>query len=247
MKVGGSGKCNTGTIALVNIGGSFKSEGAVDIEEIDVGGSTVVGPGSKVGTVDVGGSFKSLGDVTFGDIDVGGAVKFAGTATGESIDVGGSLKVDGDLNLSEDLDVGGKVSVEGNIKCEKKIKVGGVITATGRIESFRIIVGGRIEADYIKAHNGFRVGRRSEVIGFVESEEILVRERGRTETLYGDNIRIEDRARIKNIYGREIYLEREVVVEGEVLYTESIEMEDGVKIGKGPDKVDKLPPPEDLN
>ncbi len=245
LKVGGSGKVNYGKIGTVSIGGSFKSEGAVEVEEIDVGGSVVVGPGSFVKAIDVGGSFKSTGEVTFGAIDVGGSVKLGGAAKGETIDVGGSVYVAGPLELMEDLEVGGKITVDGDLKCHKKIKIGGVITVDGRIDTYRIIVGGRIEAKYVKAE-GFRLGGRGEVTCPVESKEILVRERARTESLYGDEIRVEDRSRVKSIYGRDIYIERGTIVEGEIQYTESLEMEEKVTIKEEPKKVDSLPPPEDV-
>ncbi|MGY5877108.1 MAG: hypothetical protein RTU30_15255, partial [Candidatus Thorarchaeota archaeon] len=88
--------------------------------------------------------------------------------------------------------------------------------------------------------------QRGEITGFVESENILIRERARTRTLYGGDIRVEERSRVKNIYGRTIYLERDVVVEGEVLYTESLEAEDSVEFKTEPRKVDQLPAPEGL-
>jgi cytoskeletal protein CcmA (bactofilin family) len=143
------------------------------------------------------------------------------------------------------LDVGGKVDVGGDLRCEKKIKVGGTVVADGRIDTYRIIVGGLIDAKYVKA-DGFRLGRRAEVTCPVEAREILVREEARTQSLYGDEIRIEERARVGSIYGRTIYLERDVKVEGEVLYTESLETERDLEYRSEPKKVDTLPPPEEL-
>jgi cytoskeletal protein CcmA (bactofilin family) len=243
---GGSGKAVRGYIKKVSVGGSFKAEEAIEIDDLDVGGSARVGSGSKVGNVDIGGTFKAEGNLEFGEIDVGGTVKIEGNANGDSIDVGGTVKVEGDLTLNLGLDVGGTVAVQGNLGCKDKIKVGGTVKVEGRIDTFRIIVGGEISASYIKATDGFRIGKRAEVKGFVESSEILIRERARTESLYGDDIRIEERARIGNLYGRKIYIERDVTIEGEVLYTESLESESGVIFGVEPRKVDVLPPPEQL-
>ena len=243
---GGSGKAVRGYIKKVSVGGSFKAEEAIEIDDLDVGGSASVGSGSRVKNIDIGGTFKAEGDLEFGEIDVGGTVKIGGKARGASIDVGGTVKVEGDLALTQGLDVGGTVAVEGNLSCDDKIKVGGTVKVEGRIDTFRIIVGGEISATYIKATDGFRIGKRAEVRGFVESGEILIRERARTDTLYGDDIRIEERARVGNIYGRKVYIERDVIVEGEVLYTESIESESGVSFGVEPKKVDALPPPEQL-
>lgn len=113
----------------------------------------------------------------------------------------------------------------------------------GRIDTYRIIVGGLIDAKYVKA-DGFRIGRRSEVTCPVESREILVRERARTRSLYGDEIRIEERSRVGSVYGRDIYIERDTVVEGETLYTEKLDAESGVEFREEPRKVDRLPPPE---
>jgi hypothetical protein len=80
----------------------------------------------------------------------------------------------------------------------------------------------------------------------VEAREILVRERARTRSLYGDEVRIEERSRVGSIYGREVYIERDSVVEGRILYTEKLDAEDGVEFREEPQKVDKLPPPEEI-
>ena len=82
--------------------------------------------------------------------------------------------------------------------------------------------------------------------GFVESGDITVGEKSRGASYYGDSIRVEERARVKNLYGREIYIERDVTVEGEVLYTERLEAEQGVRFGKEPQQVKSLPNAEDL-
>ena len=244
---GGSGKCSAGMIEKVSVGGSFKATEAIEIVELDVGGTAKVGSGSKVHSVDVGGSFKALGQLDFGEIDVGGTVKIEGPAKGKTIDVGGTVKVDGDLELEGGIEVGGTVRVDGSLKCGDKIKVGGTVRVEDRIETYRIIVGGEIDAKYIKATGGFRLGRRGEVRGFVESPEILIRERARTDSLYGDDVRIEERARVGSVYGKKIYIERDAVIEGEVQYTDSLDAEDGVVFRSEPKKVDSLPDPEGLN
>ncbi|MFW9958527.1 MAG: polymer-forming cytoskeletal protein [Candidatus Odinarchaeota archaeon] len=246
LDAGGSGKAARGFIKKVSVGGSFKAEEAIEIDDLDVGGSASVGPDSKVRNVDIGGTFKAEGNLEFGEIDVGGTVKIGGNASGDSIDVGGTVKTDGDLALTQGLNVGGTVAVDGNLRCDDKIKVGGTVRVEGRIDTFRIIVGGEISATYIKAIDGFRIGKRAEVRGFVESGEILIRERARTDSLYGKDIRIEERARVGNLYGLKIYIERDAIVEGEVLYTESLESESGVSFKTEPRKVDTLPPPEQL-
>jgi hypothetical protein len=51
---------------------------------------------------------------------------------------------------------------------------------------------------------------------------------------------------VKNLYGREIYIERNVTVEGEVLYTDRLEAESGVNFRKEPEQVKKLPNPDEL-
>ncbi|NWF96040.1 MAG: polymer-forming cytoskeletal protein [Candidatus Thorarchaeota archaeon] len=246
VSAGGSVKCNTGRIGKVDVGGSFKALGAVEVDEIDVGGSGVVGPGSTVHSVDIGGSFKSDGNLSFGVIDVGGSVRLGGDSEGSTIDVGGALSVDGSLHIKEDLDVGGKIEIEKDLRCNGTIKIGGTIFVGGRIDTYRLAVGGRAEAKYIRATDGFRIGRRGEVRGFVESRDIVVRERARTEALYGEQIRVEERARVRHLYARDIYLEREVVIEGTVMYTDDLETEDGVRFKEEPRKVDQLPPPEEV-
>ena len=246
INVGGAVKCNTGTIGKVNVGGAFKAEGAIEIGDIDVGGAVVVGPGSKVLNIDVGGSFKSEGELTFEKLDCGGAAKLGGKATGKTVDVGGSVKGEESLVLAEKLDVGGSVVVNTDLIVAGEIEVGGSLRAGNLIESPIIDIGGSIKGTRIKAVKEFRIGRRGEVSGFVESPDITVSERVRGASFYGDTIRVEERARVKNLYGREIYIERDVTVEGEVLYTESIEAEPGVRFRKEPEQVKKLPNPDEL-
>ncbi|MFX1563026.1 MAG: hypothetical protein ACFFDP_06935 [Promethearchaeota archaeon] len=246
LDVGGAVKCNAGTIKRVDVGGAFKATGAMEIDDLDVGGAAVVGPGSKLLSVDVGGSFKSLGDVTFETIDVGGMVKIEGDAKGKSFDIGGVLKVEGQLILTGDLDVGGVVKIGKDLQVSEGIRVGGSLKAEGSIESSLIDIGGAIKATYIKADEEFRIGRRGEVYGFVEAEQIIIRERVRGESFYGKSIRVEENARIKNLYGHDIYLERGVIVEGDLLYTGTLEMEKDVQLRKEPQKVDKLPSPQEL-
>ena len=246
LNVGGAAKCNTGKIGKVDVGGAFKAEGAVEIGSIDVGGAIVVGPGSRVLNIDVGGSFKSEGDVAFEDLDVGGAAKFAGEAKGKRVDVGGSVKAEKSLMLTEKLDVGGAVVVSTNLVVGEEIEVGGSLEAGNLIEAPVIDVGGSIRASHIKASKDFRIGRRGEVRGFVESPDITVSESARGGSYFGDSIRVEERARVKNLYGRQIYLERDVRVEGETLYVERFEAEPGVYFGKEPQQVKQLPNPKDL-
>jgi cytoskeletal protein CcmA (bactofilin family) len=198
-----------------------------------------------VESIDVGGSFKSFGDFDFGDIDVGGAVKIEGPARGISIDVGGTLHVEKSLFLKDMLDVGGAVNIDENLQCSR-IDVGGTLTVKGRIDGDTIDVGGRILTKHAKVTNDIRIGKRGEVQGFVEAKSILIRERARAETLYGDEIRVEERGRVKNLYGRAIYLERESTVEGEILYTESCQVEDRVAMKAQPRRVDALPSPDQL-
>lgn len=246
LSVGGAAKCNTGTIGKVDVGGAFKAEGAVEIGDIDVGGSVVVGPNSKIIKVDVGGSFKSEGDLTFEEVDAGGAAKFSGDAKGKSIDCGGAIKAEKSLFLSEKLDVGGSAVIGTDLIVGGLIDIGGSLQAGEKIQCPRIDVGGSIRAFHIIAEREFRIGRRGEVSGFVEGSDIVVGEKARGASFYGDSIRVEERARVKNLYGRDIYIERDVVVEGEVLYTERLEAEPGVHYGKEPEQVKKLPTPEDL-
>jgi cytoskeletal protein CcmA (bactofilin family) len=99
---------------------------------------------------------------------------------------------------------------------------------------------------HAKVTGSFRIGKRGEVQGFVEAKSILVGERARADSLYGDEIRVEERGRVKDIYGRSIYLEREVTVEGEVLYTERYQAEDHVLLTTEPRKVDALPSPDQI-
>ncbi|MFX1561722.1 MAG: hypothetical protein ACFFDP_00240 [Promethearchaeota archaeon] len=246
LDVGGAISCNTGTIKCVDVGGAFKATGAMEIDNLDVGGAAVVGPGSKILSVDIGGSFKSLGDLTFERIDVGGMVKIEGDAKGESLDSGGVLKVEGSLTLAGELKVGGVVKIGRDFQANESIRVGGTLKVEGTIDSPTIDIGGSIKASHIKAEKEFRIGRRGEVQGFVEGGRILIRERARGESFYGESIRAEENARVKNLYGWDIYLERGVTVEGDLLYVSTLEMEKDIHLRKEPQKVDKLPPPEKL-
>lgn len=246
LRVGGAARCNSGIIGKVDVGGSFKAEGAIEIGSIDVGGAVVVGPDSKVLSIDVGGSFKSTGDLTFEELDVGGAAKFTGNATGKSVDVGGAVKAEQSLTLSEKLDVGGAIAVNTDLVVGEEIDVGGSLRAGRKVESPIVRVGGSIKAIHIKADKEFSIGRRGEVSGFVQAHEITVEEKARGDSFYGDSIRVEEQARVKNLYGREIYIERNATIEGEVQYTEKLEVEPGVNFRQEPAQVKQLPNPENL-
>jgi cytoskeletal protein CcmA (bactofilin family) len=240
-EVGGAMSCNHGFIKNVDVGGAFKATGAIEIGDLDVGGAAVVGPGSKILTVDVGGVFKATGDVTFESIDVGGTVNIEGNATGKSIDVGGVLKVEGSLILAEKLEVGGAAAVSQDLHAGESIDIGGSLRVGSRIESRSIEVGGAIGANHIKALDQFSIGRRGEVRGLVEGGELLVREKARGESFYGKSIRVEEGARVQNLYGEHIYLERDVTVEGDLLYTGTLETERDAHLTREPRKVAKLP------
>ena len=73
-----------------------------------------------------------------------------------------------------------------------------------------------------------------------------MRERARTKSLYGEEIRIEERSRVQDVYGKDIYIERGTVVEGDVVYTDHLEKEEKVEIRGEEKKVDQLPRPEDV-
>lgn len=244
LSAGGAASCSHGIVGRVNVGGAFKATGAMEIGDLDVGGAAVVGPGSKILDIDVGGAFKCSGELVFEELDVGGSAKVEGDATGKDVNVGGVLKVSGSLVLTEDLDVGGVVAVGRDLRVNGAIEVGGKLEAGGEIEGNRISVGGGIRAVYIKAHEEFRIGRRGEVRGFVEARDIIVSEKVRGESFYGESIRIEEKARVRNLYGRDIYIERGVVVEGDILYTGKIETERNVDLRVEPQKVGKLPSPQ---
>jgi cytoskeletal protein CcmA (bactofilin family) len=246
LSAGGAATCSHGIVGRVNVGGAFKASGAMEIGDLDVGGAAVVGPGSKILDIDVGGAFKCRGDLVFEQLDVGGSAKIDGDASGKEVDIGGVLKVTGSLTLTEDLNVGGVVVVGKDLHVNGNIEVGGKLEAGGRIEGIRINVGGGIRATYIKAQD-FRIGRRGEVRGFVEATDIIVSEKVRGESFYGEKIRVEERARVRNLYGRDIYLERDVTVEGEIHYTGTLETERGVELRNEPQKVKKLPAPEKVS
>ncbi len=248
LEVGGSVKCNTGVIKSVDVGGVFKATGKMEIGKLEVGGVAQLGPNSKVLKVDVGGVFKTLGDVTFEELDLGGSAKIEGNAVGKSVDIGGSLKVEGTLTLAESLEVNGAVKIDGDLVVGEALEVNGAIKVKGKLECPTLEVNGAAVAQYIKAEKELRLGRRSEIRGFVEGGIIHLERGAHAEeaTLYGDTIRVGEKSRVNSLYGREIYLERDVRVEGEIFYTESLEMERDVELKRDPQKVDKLPSSEKL-
>jgi len=244
VEVGGSMSCKDGLIRDVDVGGAFKATGAMEIRDLDVGGVAVVGPGSKIVTVDVGGVFKATGDIAFEAIDVGGTVKIEGNATGKTIEVGGLLKVEGTLLLTDDLEVGGAAVVGKDLQAGQRIRIGGKVKAGQKIESPSIQVGGVVEAAHILAERQFSIGQHGEVRGFVEGGELLIRRKARGETFYGHSIRVEEGGRVQYLYAQDIYLERDVTVEGDLLYTGTLQTERNVHLAREPRKVGKLPSPE---
>src|SRR6266487_3944458 len=232
-----------------------KSEVKVDDGQLAIDGSL------EAATVTVDKALRIGGNARADDFDVGGVLEVRGTISGKKVDVGGSFKVQGTAEVEEvEVDVGGLLRVSGSLTLEKDLDIGGraYIGAELRLDSLE--VGGSMEADLIIAQKSIEVGgdlktikgtkgdtvelgHGSRASGPIVAREVSVGHGGRVEDVYADTLEMEHGSRARNLYFREGVIEAGVNVEGEVLYTDTIEASPDVRFAKPSAKVNELPKP----
>jgi len=241
LDVGGMARIGGGEVSKdVDVGGKFESTKPLKFSKIDVGGLATLVEGGEGGDVDVGGKFESRADLSFISLDVGGMASINGNGKGVEVDVGGLLRVSGSLTLEKDLDIGGRAYIGAELRLDS-LEVGGSMEADLIIAQKSIEVGGDLKT--IKGTKGDTVDLRhgSRASGSIVAREVSVGHGGRVEDVYADTLEMEQDSRARNLYFREGVIEAGVHVEGEVLYTDTIEASPDVKFAKPASKVSYLP------
>ena len=227
LDVGGMARIGGGEVSKdVDVGGKFESTKPLKFSKIDVGGLATLVEGGEGGDVDVGGKFESRADLSFNSLDVGGMASINGNGKGVEVDVGGLLRVSGSLTLEKDLDIGGRAYIGDLIIAQKSIEVG------GDLKTIKGTKGDTVE-----------LGHGSRASGPIVAREVSVGHGGRVEDVYADTLEMEHGSRARNLYFREGVIEAGVNVEGEVLYTDTIEASPDVRFAKPSAKVNELPKP----
>jgi len=163
-----------------------------------------------------------------------------GNGKGVEVDVGGLLRVSGSLTLEKDLDIGGRAYIGAELRLDS-LDVGGSMEADQIIAQKSIEVGGDLKT--IKGTKGDTVelGHGSRASGPIVARQVSVGHDGRVEDVYADKLEMEHGSRARNLYFREGVIEAGVHVEGEVLYTETIEASPDARFAKPASKVNDLP------
>jgi cytoskeletal protein CcmA (bactofilin family) len=163
-----------------------------------------------------------------------------GNGKGVEVDVGGLLRVSGSLTLEKDLDIGGRAYIGAELRLDS-LEVGGSMEADQIIAQKSIEVGGDLKT--IKGTKGDTVelGHGSRASGTIVARKVSVGHGGRVEDVYAVTLEMDHGSRARNLYFREGVIEAGVHVEGEVLYTDTIEASPDVKFAKPASKVNDLP------
>src|SRR2546428_425506 len=222
--------------------GQLAVDGSLEATTVTVDKALRIGGNARADDVDVGGKFESRADLSFNSIDVGGMASISGNGKGVEVDVGGLLRVSGSLTLEKDLDIGGRAYIGAELRLDS-LEVGGSMEADLIIAQKSIEVGGDLKT--IKGTKGDTVelGHGSRASGLIVAREVSVGHGGKVEDVYADTLEMEHGSRARNLYFREGVIEAGVHVEGEVLYTDTIEASPDVRFAKPSSKVNELPRP----
>ena len=108
------------------------------------------------------------------------------------------------------------------------------------IRANEVKVGGAIKTTLGLKASVVEIGKGGTIEGFVVAEKVKIRAKAKADTIYADEIMVEKGAKVKSLFGKRIYL-RNCKIEGNIFYTETLEIEGNVRFAKEPQKVDKLP------
>src|SRR5947199_46759 len=213
-----------------------KSEVKVDDGQLAIDGSLEAATVTVDKDLGIGGSDRA------DEFEVGGMASIDGNGKGVEVDVGGLLRVSGSLTLEKDLDIGGRAYIGAELRLDS-LEVGGSMEADLIIAQKSIEVGGDLKT--IKGTKGdtVKLGHGSRASGPIVAREVSVGHGGRVEDVYTDTLEMEHGSRARNLYFREGVIEAGVNVEGEVLYTDTIEASPDVRFAKPSAKVNELPKP----
>src|SRR5438132_665020 len=221
----------------IRIEGDLNAKGEVKVDDGQLG----VDGSFEAATVTVDKALRIGGNARADDFDVGGVLEVRGTISSKKVDVGGSFKVQGTADV-EEVDVGGTVEIAGMVK-SAKLDVGGMARIGGGEVSKDVDAGGKCESTELLKCSKIDVGGLATLAGGGVGGEVSVGHGGQVEDVYADTLEMEHGSRARNLYFREGVVEAGVHVEGEVLYTDTIEASPDVRFAKPASKVNELPKP----
>ncbi len=239
LDVGGTASVGGGRIDSISVGGTFESTGKLNFKGLDVGGMVRVAAGEGQGRISVGGTLNVDGSLEFDALDVGGTVDIKGSAKGRSVSVGGRMRVGENATIEDRLSVGGHADVGGDLSAGN-IEIGGSLEAEICLAE-EVKVGGEIRTEKGTKAKRFEIGRRGKVRGMIVAEQVKINSGAEVEDVYADSLMMDGGSSAHNAYAKVACLGPGAKVSGQLLYTESITLGEGVKVASGPEKVEKLP------
>ena len=240
LNVRGSAKIKGGHVKEIRVGGSFDSHGSFEFDLITVEGAIKMIGKTSGGDITVGGYCRVDGKLKFGAIHAGGGVEISGTAIGDNLTTGGILRVGSFLQLSKKLEAGGHVDIEAALTAQEVI-VHGNLKAKALFASRNVKVGGSIITVSGVVADSLETGRRSEAKGMIRANQVIIGDEAIIEDVYAKSITMGERSYARNLYGKRINIESGAHINGEIRYTEHLQTERNVYLGKNPRKVSKLP------
>lgn len=253
VSVGGSLEVEKLEAGRVDVGGVLRG-GKVAAEALSVGGSIEVRE-IEAGKVSVGGTF-SLETGRVERIEVGGMLRAQGPLAAGRVSVGGSARVERGFK-SEEIDVGGFLELPEGGEVVGRLSVGGTLEAGGILKAGRLVVGGDAEVEKVVAREvkisrlqakigvkaeEFTVSRRGRVKGVVAAKRFFMERDSSADTVYAEVFDCEERCRVRELYTVKARIGTGSVVE-KAYYVESLEAEEGAKVGKA-EKIAEIKPPE---
>jgi len=239
LDVGGAASVGGGRIDNVSVGGTFESIDKLSFKKLDVGGIAKIAAGEGQGKITVGGIFNVDGSLEFDALDVGGKVDIKGPIKGRDVNVGGEMGTGGNATIAGRLRVGGYAKVGGELNAGN-VEVGGSLVAEICLAE-DVIAGGEIRTKRGTKAKRFEIGREGKVWGPIVADEVKIGRGAEVEDVYADRLMMDEDSSAHNAYAKVACLGPGAKVSGQLLYTESIMLGEGVKVASGPKKVEKLP------
>jgi predicted acyltransferase (DUF342 family) len=122
----------------------------------------------------------------------------------------------------------------------ERIEIGGWLEAT-EIKVEDIEVGGSLSTKNGVRADSITIGDRGRVRGSLFGNMIKLGERCDVESVYGKRITIEERSRAGIVHGVDVRIESRCKIQGEVLYSGSLDADEDVTFAEQPKKVDAVP------
>ncbi|RLG51288.1 MAG: hypothetical protein DRN99_08765 [Thermoproteota archaeon] len=204
---------------------------------LDVSGEVSLRSGD-VGRLSAG-SLTALDSLKAGEVDVrGDLIAYAAAIEASSLDVGGRLeahklkatvaRVEGDVEVSSIIEA-------------KALSTGGVVEAE-EVAAGSLKARG-LDAEYTRA-DLVKVADGGKARGTIVAREVKLGDGARCEAVYSRVLEAGARCILTEVHASSVKLGSYTVVLGDLEYTESLELGEGVKLAKPPRRVDEVKPPK---